>query len=82
MAGDDSEALLVAFLGELLYLLERDGTVFHDSQIRELGATHLLASAVGHIAKEHRHYIKAVTFNDLEITQNAQGCETTVVVDV
>lgn len=82
VAGDDAETLLVAFLGELLYLQERDGTVFHAFEIRELSATHLLASAFGHIAKEYRHHIKAVTFSDLEITQNAQGYEATVVFDV
>ena len=82
VTGGDAETLLVAFLGELLYLLERDGIVFHTFQIRELSTTHLLASAFGHVAKEHRHHIKAVTFNDLEITYNARRCEATVVFDV
>jgi len=82
VTADDAETLLVAFLAELLYLLERDGTVFDVFQMRELSTTHLLVSACGHIAKEIRHHIKAVTFNDLEITRNAQGFEATVVFDV
>ena len=78
----DAVALLVAFLGELLYLLERDGTLFRDFRIREISTTHLLACAFGGRLEEHWHHIKAVTFNDLEITLDAQGYEVTVVFDV
>lgn len=82
LTADDAETLLVAFLAELLYLLERDGAVFEVFQIRDISTTHLLVHACGHIVKEIRRHIKAVTFNDLEITRNAQGYEATVVLDV
>ena len=77
----DAETLLVAWLGELLYLHERDGCVFIGFEVCEITPTHLQAVARGGPPRERRGHLKAVTFSELEIRCDAEGCETTVVFD-
>lgn len=78
----DVETLLVAWLGELLYLDERDDCVLIDFDFREITPTRLQAVGRGGPPRERRGHIKAATFSDLEIHCTAEGCETTVVFDV
>jgi SHS2 domain-containing protein len=78
----DAETLLVAWLGELLYLGERDGCVFTDFDMLEITPARLRAVAWGGLLQEHRRHIKAVTFSDLEIVRTDEGYETTIVFDV
>jgi SHS2 domain-containing protein len=78
----DTETLLVAWLGELLYLGERDGCVFAAFDMLDVAPTRLQATVRGGPASEHRHYIKAVTFSNLEIVHTDAGYETTIVFDV
>ena len=77
----DAETLLVTWLGELLYLSERDGCVFTDFDVLGVTPTHLRAVARGGPA-EYRRHIKAVTFSQLEIVRTGAGYETTIVFDV
>jgi SHS2 domain-containing protein len=78
----DAETLLVAWLGELLYLGEREECVFVDFDILDATPTRLRAVARGGPAPEHLRQIKAVTFSNLEIVRTTAGYETTVVFDV
>jgi SHS2 domain-containing protein len=78
----DAETLLVAWLGELLYLSERDGCVFTDFDMLEVTPGRLRAVARGGPVTRHRQQIKAATFSDLEIVRTDAGYETTVVFDV
>lgn len=78
----DAETLLVAWLGELLYLNERDGDVFIDFEMGQVTPIHLRAVVRGGPAQEHWRHIKAVTFNELEIVRTGAGYETTIVFDV
>jgi SHS2 domain-containing protein len=78
----DVETLLVTWLGELLYLGERDGCVFTDFDLLQVTPTRLRALARGGPVREHRRHIKAVTFSDLEIVHTSAGYETTIVFDV
>jgi SHS2 domain-containing protein len=80
----DVETLLVSWLGELLYLGEREECVFTDFDMLEVTPTRLRAVARGGPvpAKEHQSHIKAATFNELEIVHTDAGYETTVVFDV
>jgi len=78
----DAETLLVAWLGELLYLSEREGCVFTGFEMSEVTPTRLRAVARGGPARERRRYVKAATFNDLKIVRTDEGYETTVVFDV
>ena len=78
----DTETLLVAWLGEILYLSERDGCVFTDFDMLEVTPTRLRAVARGGGVSEHRRHIKAVTFSNLAIVPTDGGYETTIVFDV
>jgi SHS2 domain-containing protein len=78
----DVETLLVAWLGELLYLGERDGCVFVSFDIAEITPKKLNATARGGEPHGRRSHIKAVTFSGLEVQQTDDGYETTVVFDV
>ena len=78
----DAETLLVSWLGELLYLGEREECVFTDFDMLEVTPTRLRAVARGGAAQEHRSHIKAVTFNELEIVRTDADYETTIVFDV
>lgn len=82
----DVETLLVSWLGELLYLGERDGAdgpaVFLEFAIAEIVPNHLRAVARGGPAGENRRHIKAVTFSDLAVRYTENGYETVIVFDV
>jgi SHS2 domain-containing protein len=78
----DAETLLVAWLGELLYLAERDGAVFTEFDRLDVAPTRLQATVRGGPAPGHQRHIKAVTFSGLEIVQTDAGFETTIVFDV
>jgi SHS2 domain-containing protein len=78
----DAETLLVSWLGELLYLSEREECVFTHFEMLGVTPTHLRAVVRGGSVEEHRQHIKAVTFNELEILHTDVGYETTVVFDV
>jgi SHS2 domain-containing protein len=78
----DAETLLVTWLGELLYLAERDGCVFSEFDMLDVAPTRLQATVRGGAVAEHQHHIKAVTFSDLEIVHTDAGYETTIVFDV
>jgi SHS2 domain-containing protein len=78
----DAETLLVSWLGELLYLGEREECVFTDFDMLQVAPTRLRAIVRGGPVEEHGAHIKAVTFNELEIVRTDAGYETTVVFDV
>ena len=78
----DAETLLVSWLGELLYLGERDDCVFTDFDMLEVTPHRLRAVARGGPVREQPLQIKAVTFNELEILRTDAGYETTIVFDV
>jgi SHS2 domain-containing protein len=78
----DVETLLVSWLGELLYVSEREERVFSDFDMLEVTSTRLRAIIRGGTIHEHRRHIKAVTFSDLKIVQTDEGYETMIVFDV
>lgn len=82
LTAPDAETLLVTWLGELLYLSERDGVVFPLSTIEEISPLHVRGRARGGPAEKNRRHIKAVTFSDLVIRPSRDGLETTIVFDV
>ena len=78
----DIETLLVSWLGELLYLSERDGCVFADFDVLEVARSRLRAVVRGGPVSDYRTHIKAVTFSEMEIVHTDAGYETTIVFDV
>ncbi len=82
VTGVDHESLLVAWLNELLYLGESEGLAFDELAVERLTDTELVARVRGSRVERWGKYIKAATYNDLEIRQSEKGYEVTVVVDV
>jgi SHS2 domain-containing protein len=82
LGAPDRETLLVTWLEELLYLLEAEGQMLSACEIRILGDTQLLATVALQPANERHKEIKAVTFHQLEITQDSAGYQVTIVFDV
>ncbi|MCS7282640.1 MAG: archease [Anaerolineae bacterium] len=82
LSAPDAETLLVTWLGELIYLNERDGTVFTEFDLEEVTPTHLRGTVRGGRTDEIRHFIKAATFSGLVIRPTERGLETTVTFDV
>jgi len=82
LEASDLEALLVDWLGELLYLREVHGEVYKEFEITTLSPTKLRAVAKGGKRFAPRMNIKAVTYHDLKIEKTEEGYVTTIVFDV
>ncbi|MCX7855024.1 MAG: archease [Anaerolineae bacterium] len=82
LSAPDVETLLVTWLGELIYLNERDGVVFTEFDLEEVTPTHLRGTARGGRASEVRRFVKAATFSGLAIRPTEHGLETTITFDV
>jgi len=82
----DREALLVAWLNELLYLYETRGLIGADCAIRAMTDTHLSAEIWGEAVDCARHtivgHVKAATYHQLHVRPAGDGWEARVVVDV
>ena len=82
----DREALLVAWLNDLLYLYETHGFVAADCAVSELTEQALSAVVWGEDAAPDRHvligHVKAATYHLLRVAPGGCGWEAQVVVDV
>ena len=88
----DRETLLVDWLNELLYLTEVEGLFSVDFRIESVGepdaapagatSAKLVAQVGGAVAPVTRAHIKAVTFHDLELVEDATGWSTVITFDV
>jgi SHS2 domain-containing protein len=71
---DDREGLLINWLNDLLVVLNADGFVPADFDIRELSETNLKAQIVGEPVDPARHAfrldVKAATYHALQIGKN------------
>ncbi len=80
----DAEALLVAFLSELLYAQEQENVLLDDF-VLEMSPGEIWQMKVTARARPLRSLIKAikaVTFHNLKIRRTEQGFETEIVFDV
>lgn len=82
LSAPDVETLLVTWLGELIYLNERDGIVFTEFDLEEVTPAHLRGTVRGGRAGEIRRFVKAATFSNLAIRPTDRGLETTITFDV
>jgi len=78
LEGADAETLMVAFLSELIYLLDEQNLVFTDFDL-EIRDYRLTAQIKGRKVRSIEKEIKAVTYSDLEIKES-QGRFTTMLV--
>ena len=77
----DVETLLVAWLNELLYLVEVEGLAFTAYTFTQLTPTQLEATLHGGPVLEYTGYVKAATFHDLRVVATSEGYETEIVFD-
>lgn len=86
VAAPDRESLLVAWLSEVLWLIEAEDLVFARFTIESLSDTALAAVAHGEPADPQRHpyrgVIKAVTYHQLDLRQRAGTWSTNIIFDV
>ncbi len=82
----DRETLLVAWLGELLYLFEVHRLVFGKFSIRSLTPTALQASVWGESYDPAKHRlktaVKAVTYHQLHIREERGGWQARIIFDL
>jgi SHS2 domain-containing protein len=82
----DLEGLLVAWLSELLYILEVEDLVFGRFEVEEMSSTRLTARAFGEPLDRERHprgmVIKAVTRHLLRVGDADDGYEARVIFDI
>ncbi len=77
----DLETLLITFLEEIAFFLESDSVAFNCEQI-QISDTSLNAALVGKKVVGIDHEIKAITFNNLKITESDGTFHVTVVFDL
>lgn len=82
LSAGDVETLLVTWLGELLYLSERENLVFTEFDLEQVSSTHLVGKVRGGAPERWRNHIKAATFSELDIREMESGLGTNVVFDV
>ena len=82
LRADDVEMLLVDWLGELLYLGEREDAVFVEFEMMTVTHHELRALARGGRIAEHQAHIKAVTFSQMNVREIDGVYETPIVFDV
>jgi len=84
--GKDREALLVAWLSELLYLFEVEGFLPVEYEIGNLGDQQLEAKVRGDILDPARHsvkgLVKAATYHLVEVKEVDGRWQVQVVLDV
>jgi SHS2 domain-containing protein len=83
---DDLEGLLVAWLSELLYLVDTEGLLFRRFKVVGLDERHMQAHAWGEPIDPERHRlgvgIKAVTRHMLAIERQPTGYRVRVIFDI
>ena len=78
----DSNALLVDFLSEVLYLIQTNKEVYDDIKFKKLSDTELEAELFGQKAERFGEDIKAVTYHGLDIRQEAGLWQVMILFDI
>jgi len=86
IAASDVEHLLVRWLTEILYLYDGTGFVCKDFRIESLSGTNLKATVLGDTLSPSVHRtrldVKAVTYHQLAVRQDADGWVARVFLDI
>ena len=84
--GADTEALLFAWLAEILAVADAEQLVFRRVDVKSLGEGRVRGIAYGQRFDKARHragtYIKAVTYHQLHVERAADGWRAQVYLDV
>lgn len=82
----DLESLLVAWMGELLFLFDARGLLFRSFKVESLKTRSLEAKAWGEPYDEERHIIKtgvkAVTYHQIRIREERGLWNATLILDI
>ena len=79
--GEDLESLLVAYLSELIFLLDERNLVFSEHEI-QINVNQLEAQITGREIRNVEREIKAATYSNLMIEKTVEGYSTQVVFDI
>lgn len=82
VAADDTEALLISWLSELLYLSDSKRVALSDFKINKMSDTALEAKVYGGKIGKVKRFIKAATFSQLEIKKEKGGWKARIIFDV
>lgn len=82
LSAADVDALLVAWLDELIFRTETTGCVFDRFEFRRIAPAALEATALGGEPETWRTAVKAATFHGLRIEEGPHGYSASVVLDV
>ena len=84
--GGSWEDLMIEWLRELLYLAQAEEYIFTEFEIKEINVERLRAIAKGEKIDPDRHHvkteIKAVTYHELTVEENAEGWTAQVIFDL
>lgn len=86
ISGDGYDDLLVNWLSELLYCLDGEQQIFSRFSVRTVRHDYLEADAWGETFEPARHYrgsfVKAVTYHQLKVIEDAEGWLAEVYFDI
>lgn len=82
MEAEDPESLLVAWLNEILFILESENLALRGLRALEFSGRRIRAAGRTAHVKAIGKYIKAATYSGLKIAQSDAGFEATIVLDV
>ncbi len=86
LAGRDPLSLLIAWLGELIFLFDAEYLLLGQFEITLLTDTHLIATVSGEPYDVQRHdlssVMKAVTWHEASIEPDAEGYKARIIFDI
>ena len=82
VTGDDQVSLLVSWLSELLYLSDSNHVALSDFKITKMSDTELEAKVYGGKIGNVKRFIKAATYNQLEMKKEKDNWKARIVFDV
>jgi len=78
----DTAALLVEFIDELIFRVDTTRRVYAGVEIDHADGSSLRARVRGCVPEAFKTAVKAATFHDLEVREDAEGCSARLVLDV
>src|ERR1043165_2217110 len=75
--GSDREALLVNWLGEVLYRLDGERLAFHHFRVDRVTKSEVSGAGIGQPRDPERHHtrliVKGVTYHQLRVSEDSEG---------
>ena len=81
-SANDFESLLVSFLSNILYIIDKNKKLLLNINIKSLTDKEVVAEAFSGKIGEVKSYIKAVTYNQLEVKKEKDHWKARIIFDV